>query len=373
MITVTMRVGLLAMLVWVCSSVAFADLPAFDPPAADEMRAHYIDVGQGAAVLLEFSCAAALIDTGGEKNPQFNSDERLSQYLTSFFMRRPDLSKTIRLLILTHAHVDHTGGVKTIFKNYGVKFLVDNGLENKDQKFAHGKARGIAAKTKWQAITERAIVSPEGMTSAVIDPIACPGTDPLFRVLWGALGEEDWDHAIFADPNASSVVTRVDFGAASFLFPGDLEDSVHAELIDFYSQNCVPGNPGSCSLDVDVYHAAHHGSHNGTNLNLMRAMTPKIAVVSVGDKDRQFPRTSWNHGHPRIDAMNALTDAAAGVSLTRPNVIAFVANRGSSSKSINTPQFSELSLDHAVYATSWDGTVVVTAKADGTLKVETEQ
>lgn len=356
-----------------CSHATFAELPAFGVPATDEMRAHYIDVGQGAAVLLEFSCAVALIDTGGEKNPEFNSDLALKAYLDAFFARRPDLDRTIRLLVLTHAHADHTGGVKMILNNYTVKFLVDNGRENRDQKLAHSKARGMFPKLKWQAVAERAILSPAGFTSDIIDPITCAGTDPRIRVLWGSLNEDDWGATIAGNPNASSVVTRLDFGAASFLFPGDLEDSVHDELIDFYSQDCVFGDPATCSLDVDVYHAAHHGSHNGTSDELMHAMRPKIAVISVGDGERKFPRSAWNHGHPRDHALRALTADSDGVSFARVNVTAMVANRGSAGRRSRTPQFSAISLDDAVYATSWDGTVVITARADGSLHVDAEK
>ncbi len=48
------------------------------------MRVHLIDVGQGAATLIEFSCAAVLIDTGGEKNDEFDSTEHLIAYLDRF-------------------------------------------------------------------------------------------------------------------------------------------------------------------------------------------------------------------------------------------------------------------------------------------------
>jgi beta-lactamase superfamily II metal-dependent hydrolase len=52
------------------------------------MVVHFIDVGQGAAALLEFSCGAIMMDAGG----QASSDvEGLTQYLGRFFDRRCDL------------------------------------------------------------------------------------------------------------------------------------------------------------------------------------------------------------------------------------------------------------------------------------------
>ena len=54
----------------------------------DTMRMHFIDIGQGDATLLEFPCGAVLIDTGGEQNESFASDQALRDYLDAFFARR---------------------------------------------------------------------------------------------------------------------------------------------------------------------------------------------------------------------------------------------------------------------------------------------
>src|SRR5262245_11874629 len=69
-------------------------------PRAGEMNAHFINVGQGASVLLEFACGAVLLDTGGEKNDSFDSTQRLTDYLDAFFTRRRDLSSTLALVVL---------------------------------------------------------------------------------------------------------------------------------------------------------------------------------------------------------------------------------------------------------------------------------
>src|SRR4051812_40216303 len=74
------------------------------PASSQTMRTHFIDVGQGASTLLEFPCAAMLIDTGGERNGEFDSTEELTSYLDDFFEQRPDLNKTLHSLMLTHPH-----------------------------------------------------------------------------------------------------------------------------------------------------------------------------------------------------------------------------------------------------------------------------
>src|SRR5712692_11496577 len=69
---------------------------------AQSMRIHLVDVGQGASTLIEFPCAAMLIDTGGESNKDFDSTKSLMEYLNTFFEGRPDLKSTLHSLVLTH-------------------------------------------------------------------------------------------------------------------------------------------------------------------------------------------------------------------------------------------------------------------------------
>ena len=51
------------------------------------MRIHEIDVGQGAATLIELPCGAMLIDTGGEKSSTFDGPAMLTSYLDAFFAK----------------------------------------------------------------------------------------------------------------------------------------------------------------------------------------------------------------------------------------------------------------------------------------------
>ena len=68
------------------------------------MKVHYIDVGQGNAALVEFSCGAVLIDAGGGND---DVAETLTTYPDDFFNRRSDLNRTLDAVFITHTHVDH--------------------------------------------------------------------------------------------------------------------------------------------------------------------------------------------------------------------------------------------------------------------------
>src|ERR1043166_2536847 len=271
--------------------------------SSQTMRVHFIDLGQGASTLVEFPCAAIIIDTGGESNPEFNSDDELAAYLDDFFSRRPDLDKTFHSLILTHAHVDHTHGVPSLLSRYKIRNAITNGQEPAGpglpgQKALHRKvadsegAGDPAAAIGFVAAAVKRIPKNRGLTNDVIDPGRCDNVDPKITLLWGgADNNPGWTKKAFDNQNNHSVVTRIDFGAASLLITGDLQEEAINELIDHYR--------GSTLLDTDVYQVGHHGSHNATTEGLLEAITPKVAVIAMGVPTRERPWSAWAYGHPR--------------------------------------------------------------------------
>ena len=376
--------GLCALGVALASTgAAVAALPNFAAPTASQMRVHYIEVGQGAAVLLEFACGTALIDTGSEKNDRFDGTARLKKYLDAYFARRTDRARTIDLLLVTHAHIDHARGIATVLKNYKVRNLVDNGLERgsggMQQKAAHTAVLASAGAIRYQAVGEAQITGPTGITSDIIDPIKkCgSGTDPKIVALWGALDPgAGWTEDILENGNNSSVVVRLEFGKASFLFPGDLEEAVQDDLVDFYAEGCTT----RCMLDVDVYQVSHHGSLNGTTPALIEAMKkPLIAAIAMGPNTRSDKWSARDHGHPRKAIIEKLLDPVDGVVNDRPAPRAVMVALRGMPKRKRPPDapppriFTTMQMSKAIYGTGWDGTVVITAQSDGSLKVDTEK
>jgi competence protein ComEC len=356
------------------STDARAALPAFTTPQQGYMRAHFINVGQGSSVLLEFSCAAALIDTGGEKDDQFDSVQALQSYLDQFFARRSDLKKTLSLVLITHAHIDHTRGLPMVLSRYVVPNYVDNGAETgsggRQQMGAHAKADAKGSGITRQAVTEPEVDVRDGLTSKVISPISCD-KDIKFHAMWGALQSSGgWTKTVLNDQNNSSVVTRLDFGKTVFLFMGDLEADVHDAMLGFFCDKLAT----PCSaLRADVYHVAHHGSYNGTSPDLVEAVTPKIAVISMGPPDRDAMWTAVAYGHPRKVAVDMLSAPGTGVSLTRtPAIDVKLATKAGSNGAAAKGEFVSESMSKAIYATGWDGTVVVTADKNQKLQVDVE-
>ena len=103
-------------------------------------------------------------------------------------------------------------------------------------------------------------------------------------------------------------------------------------------------------LDVDVMQVSHHGSYNGTTEALLAEITPEIAVIEVGKSATHKQWTAWAYGHPRKQAIDMLEK---WVKRTRSPVTEPVATAVHS--------FTPITIRHAIYATGWDGPVVVTA------------
>jgi competence protein ComEC len=321
------------------------------------MTVHLVDVGQGAATLVEFSCGAVLLDTGGEADDEFNSTEHLVAYLDAFFARRPDLHQTLGLLVLTHPHIDHTRGAGEVWRRYHVLNVVTDGLD-------HGSGGRQQAKMQEEAqaagIGYRAArvdqIPAGGLTDPVIDPIACSDGDPDIRVLWGAVPDPDelgWSPKAAENANNQSVAIRVSLGKSSLLVTGDLETEAIDELLR--------RQQASRAIDVDVYEVGHHGSANGTTNEFVQAISPKLALIAAGPASREEMWTAWAYGHPRQAVVQMLAAAMHG---TRPKPAA--AELGTGAK-----RFVQENVGAPIYSTAWDGDVDVVLSAAGAVVVTT--
>ena len=341
------------------------------PPAVTEtMFAHYIDVDQGDATLLEFPCGAILIDAGGQTSA---STTHLVDFLTDFFAnRRPDLNWRLDAIFITHNHVDHTLSLREVTEisdgadTIDVVRIIENGQR--------GGLREAVRDLIWAADTaavnglfnvvdvdDADIDSRVGFFNDDIDPIdVCSGSniDPRITLL-SADKEgpvEGLSRTEFGNKNNHSLVIRVDFGEASFLFTGDLEKDAIELLMERYEHSSM--------LNVDVYQFGHHGSANGTTVDFVAEMSPLISIGSMGRCDFLGNNPIFNafaFGHPRAQVLDMLE---AGTNRRRRRVDVPVAFRARS--------FSVRPLRRAIYTTAWDGDLRVTARSDGSYRVNRE-
>lgn len=329
------------------------------------MAAHFINVGQAESILLEFKTAAILIDAGGEDTGDRRDLNRFVGYLNRFFARRPDLNRTLYSVIVSHPHIDHTRNLMALFykKNkFRVLNLVDGGQKGDSiglRPLNRARAAVKANNILYNVIEDREI-GQQGYTTPHLGNLLTSGSEVDVRFLAGARGCEN--------ENNDSLVVRVEYKEAAFLFVGDAEthdDDICTaevtELVDFYR--------GTDLLDVDLYKVGHHCSHNGTSDDLMRAMTPEISVISAGDLKTRQPDDfhAFQFGHPREEAFLRLLEFTTG---KRPLTNVYAMDRAGvrprrSKRPPGRPVFRDITV--AVFCTCWDGDVVVPTDASGRL------
>lgn len=327
------------------------------------MRAHFINVGQGDAVLLEFPCAAMLVDAGGEQGGGFDSNKVLDSYLGAFFARRKDLHNTLALLAITHPHYGHVRGIKKVLLHPGSKLKIRNVITNGaergpgawQQQLLHKWATApaqVKAGVKLRKIIVEDIPEGFGLSGPIIDPIKCKEVDPRIRVLWGTVTKQpkDWDSRAMDNPHNHSLVIRVDFGKASFLLMGDLEE-------DGLNQLGHWSYPARL-LDVDVLKVPGHGSEESASPGILKVVSPRIAVLSVGPHNRTWGYTAFKQGHPRLAAVRMLQQYVTSKRLPQK---AFMVGTGRG-------KYKKLWIEKSIYATAWDGHVVIEAATNGWLR-----
>lgn len=329
-----------------------------------KMRAHFIDVGQGASTLLEFPCGAILIDTGAQDKDHV---EQLISYLDTFFARRSDLHETLAEVIVTHPHIDHSMGLRRVAEKYKILNYVDDGETRGSGKanpiWIREQVRAGTLATKIRTVSDDEILHlphKHGLTDSSIDPLKCDDCDPKIVILSGGMEENPgWSSRDFQNLNNHSIVTRVDFGQSSFLFPGDLETPAIQTLVDYYHNTEM--------LDVDVYQVGHHGSYNGTTQAFVEAMSPKAAVISCGDwdfgSDRPGGFTTFNYGHPRLSTIQLLEDGIHAFRKPAIEAGAFLKSR----------QPGWIDVQKNIYCTGWDGNVTIEADLYGVMTTHVEK
>jgi len=334
-----------------------ATAPAF--ASGDVAIAHFIDMDQGNATLLEFPCGAILIDAGGRNAA---AGDHLIAFLEAFFSRRSDLNRHLAAIFVTHTHIDHNRALKRVAETFNVDGYVHNGI-----LFGSGRANAAwmadFVRTHSPTIPSAAVddgvlatAGTNGLAGPVVDPLSCPRVDPDIRVLSGGYRDNPgWPDGEFDNGNNHSLVIRVTYGRSKFLFTGDLEEPAIETLLAKYQ--------GSQLLDIDVWEVGHHGSANGTTPALLAAMSPQIAVISMGSSTIHAPWTAWAYGHPRRTVVTMIAQTIGRARATPAEVL--VADR--------VKHFTPFLLTKAIYGTGWNGDIDIRALPDGTLTVQTSR
>lgn len=239
----------------------------FASAKAPLLAVRFLDIGQGKAVFIEEPGGNQILIDGGPDNSVL---ERLSGVMP-FYDRRIDL------LILTHPDADHLNGLVEVLKRYEIGQIVETGILDKSAEY-----------DEWHKLIKGKNIP---ITYALAGQKIKIGEGFLLEVLYpnqNLAGKE------VSSTNSASVVSRLDYGKNSFLFTGDEEGAEEAYLTSL-----------GAKIDVDVLDVAHHGSKNSTSKDFLKAVTPQIAAIQAGRKNR--------YGHPAPETLDRLNETGAKI------------------------------------------------------------
>jgi competence protein ComEC len=236
--------------------------PPREPAGVLELTA--IDVAQGDSLLLRFPQGKLMVVDGGgilqygkARKSNFDTGEDVvSPYLWSRGIRRIDI------LVATHAHEDHSGGLKSILENFRPSELWTG---TNPPEALLDRARQLHVR-----VVQQHLAPPFDYSGASIQFLSPPPDYPALK-----------------PGNNDSLAFKITYGSRSYLLTGDMERPMEslllAEGVDLYA---------------DVLKVGHHGSKTSTIAPFLALVAPSIAIVSAGYGN--------SFGHPHSDVIHRL-------------------------------------------------------------------
>ncbi len=231
--------------------------------AGDEMRVHFMEVGQGDSILIESPNGKTMLIDAGVKG----AGQQVVSYLKELGVNKLDK------VVATHPDADHIGGLIPVLHAIPIEQFYDSGKVHTSQTFEE----------MLMAIDEKNIPYYVPKTGDFIEF----DKDVTVKVLNAN------EHA--TDNNDASIVLKVVYGNVSFLLTGDAGIALEKEMM-------------SNDVTATVLKAGHHGSNTSSSEDFIRAVKPEVTILSYGEDNK--------YGHPHAEVVNRLQAIGSNIYAT---------------------------------------------------------
>lgn len=235
---------------------------------AAPVEVHFIDVGKGDSILIKAGDRSMLVDGGRPvEGPKLVSYLK-SQGITS-----------IDVMVATHPHADHIGGLLGVLREIPVKEVLDSGIPQTTKTYESFLTL-IDQKNIPYTIAEagQAIDLGSGVRVEVLAPYAARNEDGI---------------------NENSIVLKVIHENVTFLLTGDAGIPEERQLLE-----------SGYRLKSDVLKVPHHGSGYSADTGFISAVSPEISVIEVGPNP---------YGHPTRHMLELLKESGSVIYRTDLN------------------------------------------------------
>ena len=221
------------------------------------LRIHFLDVGQGDAILIETpNNQQVLVDAG-----------RGMQVLNALDAILQPNDRDIDITVLTHPDEDHIGGFVPIFQRYAVDTVIQSFVSSESSVYK----QVVSAIKKEGSVTHTVKQAHSFLLGKV-----------QFDILW-PIGTE------ITETNAASVVLLITYGSNEILLTGDIPAEVEEFLIESF--------PNKLS-SIEILKVGHHGSKTSTAESFLSHTNPNIVIYSAGENNP--------YGHPHKETVNRI-------------------------------------------------------------------
>jgi competence protein ComEC len=232
-----------------------------------QLKVVFFDVGQGDAILISVPGERHILVDGGEA-------AAYSRVILPYF--RAQGIRTLDLVVLTHPHEDHLGGI--------VRLLEDGRIQ-----IAQILESGFTHTTRlYQRFLEQVLVQKIPLHQGV------RGSTLQIGDLKGIILNPPTPY-METDLNNNSLVLLLDYKGVRLLLTGDLEAAAERELLMVYGEG----------LRANLLKVGHHGSDTGTGRRWLELIGPELGVISVGATNA--------FGHPGAATLAQLAEAGVKV------------------------------------------------------------
>lgn len=222
------------------------------------LKIHFFDVGQGDAIFIETPNGNQILIDGGP-------DNKVIQELAKVM---PFYDHEIDMIVATHPHADHVVGLIEVLERYDVKNILQ-AKEDYNSPVVPVWQEAVRSEkaNEIEAIAGRVIDFGNGAALTILHPfVSVSGT-------------------LLKNPHDAVVVAILKYGDFEVMLTGDMEAKVERHLI-------LDGH----NLESDILKVGHHGSKTSTSPEFLSTVSPGVALIQVGAKNR--------YGHPAVDILS---------------------------------------------------------------------
>lgn len=258
-------------------------------PTGKLMEIHFVDVGQGDAIYIEFPDGKdMLIDAGDRASAN-------TQALLSYINNYGSATDGIDYLMLTHVDADHVGGMDNVLETYSVRNIYMPNIGTK----ASDPERGY-----WTTATYE-----QFYTAAYNE-----GANIFYNEGDFTISGDGWNIKVYApqaseynnfdessdgskEKNDMSPVMIIEYAGVRTLLTGDLNSTAESNLFTWSEEDFI-ARTGLSMIDCSVIKAGHHGSRDSTSTALLEFCDPEHVIISCGADN--------SYGHPHQEVLDRI-------------------------------------------------------------------